>query len=142
MGSIIAIVSGLLMSIQGVFNTRITEKTGIWLANTTIHLIGLLTALIVLFFARDGHIQGLKSINKFYLLSGVMGVGIVYSVIVAISKMGPAQATLFILVAQVIGAYCIELFGLFGTEKVDFNWIKILGLMLMISGIIVFKIKK
>ena len=29
-GMIVALVSGALMSIQGIFNTQLTEKTGSW----------------------------------------------------------------------------------------------------------------
>ena len=32
-GLIIAIVSGALMSVQGVFNTQVTKASGIWAAN-------------------------------------------------------------------------------------------------------------
>lgn len=32
-GFLIALVSGALMSIQGVFNTQVTKSTGIWTAS-------------------------------------------------------------------------------------------------------------
>jgi len=45
---------------------------------------------------------------------------------------------MFILLAQLVVSYLIEVFGLFGTEKVSFEWIKFIGVALMISGIVVF----
>ena len=33
-GFIVALVSGALMSIQGVFNTEVTKQTGTWLTNS------------------------------------------------------------------------------------------------------------
>lgn len=139
MASIVAIISGLLMSIQGVFNTRVNEKAGLWFTNAIVNAIGLLTSLIVLAFVRDADLSGLKSVNKFYLLGGVLGAGIVYTVILSISKMGPAGATMLILIAQLIGSYLIELLGWFETEKVDFQWIKLLAIGIIIVGIVLFK---
>lgn len=142
MGQIVALVSGLLMSIQGVFNTRVQEKAGTWFTNAIVHGVGLITSLVVLIFVRDANLTGLKAVNKWYLLGGVLGAGIVYSVILAITKLGPAQATMLILIAQLIGSYLIEIFGLFGTEKVDFSWLKVLAIGIIIAGIILFKWKK
>ncbi len=139
MGQIIALLSGVLMSVQGVFNTRLQEKAGTWFTNTIVHTVGLVTSLIVLLFVRDAQLEGLKSVNKLYLLGGVLGAGIVYTVIVSITKLGPAQATMLILVAQMTGAYLIEVFGLFDTEKVPFSWVKVAAIALIIVGIIIFK---
>ncbi|MGL4736632.1 MAG: DMT family transporter, partial [Cellulosilyticaceae bacterium] len=86
MGTITAIISGVLMSMQGVWNTRVTEKAGIWFTNSIVHFVGLLTALIVLLFVRDANLDGLKAVNKIYLLGGLLGAGIVYTVILSISK--------------------------------------------------------
>ena len=36
-GFLIALVSGALMSIQGVFNTQVTKSTGIWTASSLQH---------------------------------------------------------------------------------------------------------
>ncbi|MGL4797872.1 MAG: DMT family transporter [Cellulosilyticaceae bacterium] len=142
MGQIVALVSGLLMSIQGVFNTRVQEKAGTWFTNAIVHGVGLVTSLIVLMFVRDASLEGLRQVNKWYLLGGVLGAGIVYTVIVSITKLGPAQATMLILIAQMIGSYLIEVFGLFGTEKASFSWMKIISIGIIIIGIILFKWKK
>ncbi len=137
-----AIVSGILMSIQGVWNTRVTEKAGIWLTNSIVHLIGFIFCICILFFAKDTHLEGLKIVNKMYFLAGILGAGIVYTVVVSIGKLGPAYAIMIILVAQVFASYLIELFGLFETEKVPFMWTKLLGVGIMVVGIIVFQWKR
>ncbi len=140
--SLMAIVSGILMSVQGVWNTRVTEKAGIWLTNSIVHLVGFLFCICVLFFVRGSHIDGLRAVNKIYLLGGILGAGIVYTVVVSISRLGPAYAIMIILVAQVFASYLIELFGLFDTEKVPFMWSKLMGVAVMVVGIVVFQWKK
>ena len=49
---------------------------------------------------------------------------------------------MLILIAQMLGAYLIELFGLFGTEKVSFQWMKCLGIGIIIAGIVIYQCKK
>ena len=53
-------------------------------------------------------------------------------------RLGPAKATLFIVVTQIIVAYLIELFGCFGVEKASFEWQKVIGALVAIGGIILF----
>ena len=44
--------------------------------------------------------------------------------------LGPAKAVMIIVVAQLLVAYLIELFGIFGVEKAAFEFKKLLGLAL------------
>ena len=46
---------------------------------------------------------------------------------------------LFIVVAQILVAYLIELFGIFGTDKQQFEMKKMIGMALAIVGIVIFK---
>ena len=46
-----------------------------------------------------------------------------------------------ILSMELLFAYLIEIFGLFGVEKTEFQWSKVLGLGLSIIGIIIVKWK-
>ncbi|OOB80557.1 MAG: hypothetical protein BEN19_04280 [Epulopiscium sp. Nuni2H_MBin003] len=134
----VAIISGLLMSIQGVFNTNLRNAVGAWFTNTITNGVAFLVSLIIVLYVKDANITGLKSVNKLYLLGGVLGVGIIYTVIVSITKLGPAKATMFILITQMTASYLIELLGLFGMEKGDFSWSKIGGIAMILTGIVVF----
>ena len=49
-GFIVALVSGALMSIQGVFNTEVTKQTGTWLTNSFVQFTGFLLCLVIWFF--------------------------------------------------------------------------------------------
>ena len=44
-----------------------------------------------------------------------------------------------IVVSQIVVAYCIELFGLFGVEKADFQWRKLIGALVAVAGIVIFR---
>ena len=76
------------------------------------------------------------------LLGGVIGAFITYTVIVGMGKLGPAKAVLFIIASQLIAAYLIELFGLFKTKQVPFDWFKLAGVIVFTCGVILFKWKE
>ena len=73
------------------------------------------------------------------LFGGVIGAFITLTVILSMKQLGPAKSALTIVVAQLAVAYLIELFGLFGMEKVDFQWSKLLGMVVAVAGIFIFK---
>lgn len=141
MGIITAIISGALMSLQGVFNEGVTKQTSIWVSASFVQLTAFIVCILAwLFTGRDGNFASLFSIqNKYMLLGGVMGALITYTVIRSMSSLGPAEAVMIIVTAQVLVAYLIELFGLFGVEKVNFQWSKLIGVLLAVGGIILFK---
>ena len=76
---------------------------------------------------------------KYVLLGGVIGAGITWTVIKSMEMLGPAKAVLAIVVMQILVAYLIELFGMFGSEKAAFEWRKALGLLVAIVGLVIFE---
>lgn len=142
-GFIIAIISGALMSTQGVFNTGVTKQTSIWVCASFVQFTAFIVCLAAwVVTGREGSFVELFKIdNKYMLLGGVMGAAITYTVIKSVDTLGPARANMFIITAQLIIAYIIELLGIFGTEKVDFEWRKPIGIAIIIIGIITFKWK-
>ena len=77
--------------------------------------------------------------NKYTLLGGILGTFITVTVIRSMGKLGPAQATMLIVIAQLVVSYLIEMFGLFGVEKQPFEWKKLAGTAIVVAGIVLFK---
>lgn len=142
LGFIFAIVSGIAMSLQGVFNTRLGEKIGTWETNTIVQLTGLIITLVITAFLGKGNFKALSDSNKIYLLGGALGVVIIFTVMMSIGSLGTTCAIGIILVAQLIAAAVIDYFGLFGSEKINFTLKEFIGVAIMIAGIIVFKWKR
>lgn len=141
-GVIIAILSGALMSIQGVFNTGVSKESGQWVTNTFVQFTGFLVCLAIWFcYERKKHsFLDLILVDKKYMLfGGVIGAFITITVILAMSALGPAKAALFIVTAQILVAYLIEVFGLFGVEQTGFEWRRLIGALIAIGGIITFQ---
>lgn len=139
-GFLIAIFSGACMAVQGVFNTQVTKTTGMWVSNGWVQATALLVCIAAWLITGRDSISAIGKVEpKYVLLGGVIGAGITWTVIKSIDQLGPAKATLFIIVAQVAVSYLIELFGLFGVDKEPFVWRKLLGLAATIIGILIFQ---
>ena len=65
-GFFIALVSGALMSIQGVFNTKVTEATSIWVANSFVQLTAFLVCLAAWAFTDRSSFKGILSVEPKY----------------------------------------------------------------------------
>lgn len=141
-GFLIAVLSGVLMSLQGVFNTEVTKQSSMWTTAAFVHLTGLLVCIMAwLITDRMSFVRVLQVRPLYLLLGGIIGAFITYTVVVSMGKMGPALAVMFIVSAQLISAYLIELLGLFGTEKQPFDVKKLIGMAIAIAGIVIFKWK-
>ncbi|AAO34792.1 conserved membrane protein [Clostridium tetani E88] len=139
LGIIFSIIAGISMSFQGVFNTRLSDKVGLWEANFLVQSIGAILTLIALLLLGDGNIKKIKEVNKLYLSGGLLGVIIIFTVMKGIKSLGPTYAISTILVAQLLSAALIDAFALFGSEQIRFGMSKVLGIVVMIVGIVIFK---
>lgn len=141
-GLFIAILSGICMSVQGVFNTEVTKQSGIWVTNVFVQASAMLLCFIIWAVTDRSSFAGLLRVEpKYMLLGGAIGAVITYTVIKSMDALGPARAVMCIVIAQLAAAYVIELFGWFGVDKQPFEWRKVIGMAVAIAGIVVFKWK-
>ena len=104
-----------------------------------VQLTAFFTCLILWLFSERTPVSSLLSVRPWYMaVGGILGALITWTVIRSMDGLGPAKATLFIVVTQIIIAYTIELFGWFGVEKAPFEWRKVLGALIAIGGIVLF----
>lgn len=130
-GIILALISGALMSIQGVFNTEVTKQTSLWVSTGFVQLTAFFVCVIAWLCTGRENVALLTEVRPWYLLTGgILGAFITITVVQSMGSLGPAQAVIIIVTSQVAVAYLIELFGLFGSSQASFSWRKILGLLL------------
>lgn len=141
-GFFIALLSGALMSVQGVFNTQVTKTTGMWVSNAWVQLTAFAVCLAAWFIAGRDNVMSVSKVEpKYVLLGGVIGAGITLTVIKSMEQLGPAKAALLIVIAQLIVAYVIELLGLFGVDKEPIEWRKVIGMGIALIGVAIFQWK-
>ena len=139
-GFFIALISGALMSVQGVFNTQVTKSSSIWVASAFVQFTALLVCLGAWLVSDRSSFGALFKVEpKYMLLGGTIGAFITYTVIKSMELLGPARAAMLIVVAQLFIAYVIELLGWIGVEKQPFEWKKAIGMAVAVAGIVIFK---
>ena len=141
-GFLSALISGELMSIQGVFNTNVTKQTSLWVSTGWVQFSAFLVCVAAWFFTGRESIGMLWQVEaKYNLLGGVIGAGITWTVIKSMEALGPAKAALLIVISQLIVAYVIELLGLFGVDKEPLEIRKIIGMSIALIGVAIFQWK-
>lgn len=140
-GVMIALASGALMSIQGVFNTDVTKQTSLWVSAAFVQFTALLVCLAAwLLYDRTSFWNLWEIQDKYVLLGGAIGALITATVIRSMNALGPAKAAMLIVIAQLAVAWMIELLGVFGVEKQEFSMRKLLGLLIAVAGVITFEL--
>ncbi len=139
-GILIAILSGVLMSVQGVFNTQVTKASAIWAAAAYVQASALVVCLAAWLFTERGPLSDVVRVQpKYMLLGGAIGAFITITVIKSMDALGPAKAVMIIVISQLLAAYIIELLGIFQVEKQPLEFRKIIGIIVAIVGCILFK---
>ncbi len=139
LGSVMSIIAGAAMSLQGVINTRLSEKIGLYESNVFVQGTALIFGLIAMWILGKGDFAGLAETKKVYWSGGLLGTVIIIAVMMAIGNLSPTHAIAIILISQLLSAAVIDAFGWLEAEKVPFTWNKWVGLGFMIAGVIAFK---
>lgn len=136
MGWLVSAVSGMLMSLQGIFNTEVNEQTSVWVSAVWAQVTSFAVCVICWAVADRGSLLALRDVTpRYILLGGVLGAGITVTVICGMHLVGPAQATVCIVVAQTVFSWLTERFGWFGVEKTAFSWLQLGGVALATVGL-------
>ncbi|MFZ5646209.1 MAG: DMT family transporter [Bacillota bacterium] len=136
MALIIAALSGVTMAFQGTLNSALSKVIGLLEATFVVHLVGLVFVSLLLFVFKlgEGKLTLISQAPIYTYLGGILGVIITYGVIRSIPKVGVAPATTAIILGQVLTAGIIDHFGLFGMDRLCFNWYRVGGTLLMACG--------
>ena len=140
-GILTALLSGALMSIQGVFNTDLTKQTSLWVSASFVQFTALFACLIAWQICDRTSFRSILEVSdKYILLGGIIGAFITATVILGTKSLGPARAAMLIVIAQITIAWLIELAGVFGMEKQEFSMRKLIGLLIAAAGVITFEL--
>lgn len=140
-GFLFSIIAGAAMSVQGVMNTRLQDRIGLWEANAWVQGTAFALSLIVAWIFGKGQFGQILSTPKGYWLGGVFGLIITVTVMLSIKGLSPTVAISVILIAQLLVAACIDAFGWMGQEKVTMGLKQFAGLALMLGGVVLFKMR-
>ncbi|MHA4136340.1 DMT family transporter [Bacillus cereus] len=138
-GFSLAILAGILISVQFVFNAKVNENVGQWLTTTCVLGIGLISSILFYIITENSISIKVYTANYLFYVSGLFGIGLIICIMGAIKSLGPAYTVLISLITQLVVALCIDTFGLFGMESIPLQINKLVGIGLLIVGVGIFK---
>jgi transporter family-2 protein len=140
MGLVYSVFAGLLISFQCVFNARLGEKVGPWQANLIAHATGLALLLTLLTFKGSWNFEGLRDVNKLYLIAGMLGVFIVFFITKSVMQLGANYSLTIIIVVQLMATALINHFGWFQEPVTRASLTQNIGLLLMLVGVALYQL--
>lgn len=133
---LLAAAAGMFMAVQGTLNSRLGKVIGLPRTTLLVQILGGIAAALLLLYPwrRGGSFARLGQAPWYTLMGGPLGVAIVFLVAAGITKVGAGLATTSIIVAQLLTAYLIDHYGLFGVDRLPFCLWKAVGIALIAAG--------
>ncbi|MGE6632264.1 DMT family transporter [Bacillus sp. NPDC077027] len=141
-GLLLATAAGALVSLQTIFNSKVNERTGSWATTTLVLGMGFLASFTMSLLLEGADTFQIRHVQAWYWVSGIIGVGVVICLVQGIKRLGPTFGISIVLTSQLGFALLFDSFGWLGLEKVHFSLTKLLGVLIIIVGILVFKLTK
>ncbi|WP_054955306.1 DMT family transporter [Paenibacillus dakarensis] len=140
LGMMLAIIAGSLVSLQTIFNSKVNEKASPWSTTALVLGLGFAASLIISLVVEGKNTFTIfGQMQPWYWFSGMIGVGVVICLVHGIRLLGPTYAISVVMTSQLGFALLWDSLGWFGLEKVPFTFNQLLGVLVIICGIIVFK---
>ncbi|HEY2420061.1 MAG TPA: DMT family transporter [Neobacillus sp.] len=139
-GLLLALFAGSLVSVQNIFNSKVNEHNGTWATTTLVLGLGFLASLTFGLIFEGKHLFILQNMRPWYWISGLIGVGVVICLMQGIKLLGPTFAISIVFTAQLGFALLWDSLGWFGVDKVPFTFKQLIGVLVIVGGIVVFKL--
>lgn len=138
-GLILALIAGSLVGLQNIFNSKVNEHTGSWSATTLVLGLGFFASFIIGLFTEGADLFAFQNMKLWYWFSGLIGVGVVICLLQGIKLLGPTYATSIVFTSQLCFALLFDSLGWLGLEKIPFSLQQLVGVIVIVGGIIIFK---
>lgn len=130
-------MAGLTITTQAGVNSQLKVAVdNPWVAAFISFLVG--TLFLGLFILATKQpiptITQLRGIELYKYSGGLLGAFFVTVIIFSVQRIGSANVFALVIAGQLFMALLYDHFGLFGFKQADINWVKILGVLLLIGG--------
>ncbi|MEK3884580.1 DMT family transporter [Paenibacillus sp. PL2-23] len=139
-GLLLAAFGGALVGLQNVFNKRVNERAGSWTTTTLVLGMGFAASLLMGLILEGVGLFNLQNMKLWFWFSGIIGVGVVVCITQGTRILGPTYATSIALISQIGFALWWDTQGWMGLEKVPFTVNQAVGVLIIIGGILTFKL--
>lgn len=139
-GLLLALLAGSLVGLQNIFNSKVNEQAGTWATTTLVLGLGFLASMTIGFLFEGKQLFALQPMQIWYWFSGLIGVGVVVCMVQGIKRLGPTYAVSIVLTSQLAFALLWDSLGWLGLTQVPFTFKQLIGVLVIVCGIFVFKL--
>ena len=138
---LIMFLAGFCISLQGPINARLRVAVESPVMSATLSFLSGTLALLCItatgaFGGVGAGFRGMQSAPARAYLGGIMGVTFVLGSILTIPETGVVVAICAGVLGQMVGSYLADAFGWFGLNRVPFDPLRLLGIVLLVLGVL------
>ncbi|WP_270179772.1 DMT family transporter [Alkalihalobacillus sp. CinArs1] len=138
-GLLMAVIAGSFVSLQNIFNSKVSERAGSLVTTTLVLGLGFLASFVIGLFVEGGNLFMLADMKPWYWLIGAIGIGVVVCLVQSINHLGPTFAISIVMASQLGFAILSDSLGILGLKQVPFTFQQLLAVIVIVSGMIIFK---
>ena len=132
----LSILAGLAGAIQVAVMGELGERAGILAAVALSTVFSVTAAAVALLVARENPVAVVDALREppWLWIGGLLSIFIVFSMTVAGPRIGTVATVAIVIAGNLAMAAAIDRFGLFGLERIELAWPRVLGLVLLAAG--------
>jgi transporter family-2 protein len=134
----LALVAGVAGSVQVAVMGRFGERYGTWEALAANLLFSTLVAMVLLVAVRRGSVASFVDVVHapwwYWAGGGLMGVIVVATITIVSPRLGTTATIALLIAGQLTMGVLIDKFGLFGFDRIEIAWPRVLGVLLLAIG--------
>jgi len=130
------LLAGLAIPVMAAMSAEVSHRVGAPTAAVGIFLTAALAATLFAHLSGGLRLNMLGSIAIPTVLGGAIIAFYLLSISILGLKVGIGTAVLLVLAGQIASSVVIDTFGLFGAPRVPVNVMRILGIILVVTGVI------
>ncbi|MCM3698869.1 DMT family transporter [Paenibacillus macerans] len=139
LGILLALIAGSLVGMQNIFNNKVNEHTGTWTTTTLVLGLGFAASFVIGFLLEGKNMFALHDMQPWFYFSGLIGVGVVTCMVQGVKRLGPTYAVAIVMTSELGFALLFDSMGWLGLQKVPFTPKQLIGVLVIVGGIIVYK---
>jgi len=132
---IVGLIAGMAVGVQAPLASVIGKQVGILESAFIVHLVGALSALILLIALRGGNLGSWRDVPWYAYAAGGLGVLIISTLSFLIPRAGVATTFVVIVAGQLFIAAFIDHFGLLSAPVREFDFPRLVGLLVVFGGV-------
>tara|TARA_R110002167_G_scaffold318488_2_gene524124 strand:- start:18882 stop:19325 length:444 start_codon:yes stop_codon:yes gene_type:complete len=138
---IMAFIAGSFLPIQSSMNNKLAKTGGSPVHASMISFaIGLLALVIyILLTSQNVSLKGIKGAPTYAWIGGILGAFYVTIIVIAFPKIGPGLTFGLVVTGQMLISMLMEHYQIMGAQQIPISIGRIMGMLLIISGVIIMK---